>query len=230
MSTIPAAELGHSEFRILFHLCDCHNPSMGCFPSQEYLRATCGVSNGTLNNSLRSLEEKGLIRREKQIDPVTKRQLPTRYVLGFEMAGGGKSAASGGDGSAARTDRRKHQERAKPTPENGDGIQETRLQRAGDGAVSNPDHDPSPTETTTRLQPTGDITCKEPGNNHGAVHSGHSRTLFFTDDERFEAREIADHIGRGGGVRADAVPQRIRQCLVAEKMITGAQADALGIR
>lgn len=104
LATIAPSEMTHGEFRVLFHLCDCHNPSGGCFPKQTYLREHTGLSNGGLNKALSGLEGKGLLRREKARDPNTKRQLPTRYILGFELPdtqpptplnGGGAVSTSG---------------------------------------------------------------------------------------------------------------------------------------
>ncbi|MBC7140383.1 MAG: helix-turn-helix domain-containing protein [Defluviimonas sp.] len=69
---------------VLWHLCDRYNPEHGCFPSQELLAYDCQVSRSGLNNHLRRLEKCGLMRRERRIDPITKRQMSTRYILGFE--------------------------------------------------------------------------------------------------------------------------------------------------
>jgi len=44
----------------------------------------CEISRSTLNDHLGQLEAIGLLRRVPRIDPVTKRQLPTRYILRFE--------------------------------------------------------------------------------------------------------------------------------------------------
>lgn len=85
LATVPPAEMTHGEFRVLFHLCDCHNASMGCFPSQTYLRDHTGLSNGGLNKALGELERKGFLRRERDRDERTRRQKPTRYILGFEL-------------------------------------------------------------------------------------------------------------------------------------------------
>ncbi|MZR15045.1 MarR family transcriptional regulator [Maritimibacter sp. DP07] len=121
LATIPADQLSASEFRVLFHLCDCHNPSHGCFPTQAYLIERAGVSNGTLNTALRSMEDRGLIQRKRRYDDKEKKRLPTRYVLGFERT----------------TDH---------TPNSGDRARPN----------SNLDHDLSPIQDTTYLQPTGD--------------------------------------------------------------------------
>lgn len=142
LAGIAAADLGHSEFRVLFHLCDCHHPANGCFPSQAYLIANSGASNGTVNNVLNSLEAKGLIQRHRTRDGKSKRQKPTRYILGFEI--------------------KKPQE---PTPNSGDGKDRKPTPNSGDGAVSNPEADPSPTQRPSRLQPTGEEPVSKPVNN-----------------------------------------------------------------
>jgi hypothetical protein len=69
---------------VLWHLCDRFNPDYGCFPSQNRLAHDCEISRSTLNDHIGQLEAAGLLRRVPRIDPVTKRQLPTRYILGFE--------------------------------------------------------------------------------------------------------------------------------------------------
>ena len=69
---------------VLWHLCDRFNPDYGCFPSQDRLAHDCEISRSTLNDHLGQLEAVGLLRRVPRLDPVTKRQLPTRYILAFE--------------------------------------------------------------------------------------------------------------------------------------------------
>lgn len=145
LSDIDAGELSNSEFRVLFHLCDCHNPSRGCFPTQAWLIATTGVSNGTLNAVLKSLEEKRLIEREQQFDPDTHRKLPTHYILGFEMS-----------------------DPQEPSPETGDGNSPEPSPEIGDGAISNLTPEPSPISPQSHLQIVGDRTSKEPVKNQNA--------------------------------------------------------------
>ncbi len=127
LSGIPATELGHSEFRVLFHLCDCHNPSAGCFPTQAYLLENSGVSNGTVNNALNALEQKGLIRRNKTWDNKTKRQRPTRYLLGFEFEKDEKPTPEIGDGADSNL-------RGDPSPTE----RASRLQPTGEEPVKKP--------------------------------------------------------------------------------------------
>jgi DNA-binding MarR family transcriptional regulator len=69
---------------VLWHLADCHNPVQGCFPTQDYLASEAEVSRASVNRILTELEQSGIIRREQQVDPDTRRQLPTRYRLAFE--------------------------------------------------------------------------------------------------------------------------------------------------
>jgi hypothetical protein len=69
---------------VLWHLCDRFNPDYGCFPSQVRLAHDCEISRSTLNDHIGQLEAAGLLRRVPRIDPATKRQLPTRYILCFE--------------------------------------------------------------------------------------------------------------------------------------------------
>lgn len=180
LSGIEANLIGSSEFRVLFHLCDCHNPSQGCFPTQAYLLDACGVSNGTLNNALNALQSKGLILRHRAWDGRTKRQKPTRYTLGFEI-------------DATQ----------KPSP------------ITGDGADSSLGGDPSPTSGPTRLQPTGEVTCKEPVNNLRATGARP-----FTSAERYAAKDVVSAISAGTFSRSQFVPARVRQLIIDEEMIT----------
>lgn len=69
---------------VLWHLADRHNPDHGCFPEQARLAADCEMSRSSLNNHLNSLEARGLIRRIRRVDPTSRKQLSTRYILGFE--------------------------------------------------------------------------------------------------------------------------------------------------
>lgn len=71
-------------FRVLAQLADCHNPSQGCFPSQKYLAERCEIARSSVNRHLLELERLGFVKRIASVDPVTHRQLPTRYILAFE--------------------------------------------------------------------------------------------------------------------------------------------------
>lgn len=82
---ISVRGLKPSEFRVLMVLADCHNGrGKGCFPSGEYLREACEMSNGTLYNNLGALEQKGLIQRLTRADKDGKGRSSTAYTFPFE--------------------------------------------------------------------------------------------------------------------------------------------------
>jgi len=69
---------------VLWYLCDRHTTDYGCFPSQLQLAQDAELSRSALNEHLLRLEEASLIRRIIRVDPRTKRQQSTRYLLAFE--------------------------------------------------------------------------------------------------------------------------------------------------
>ncbi|QFT31801.1 hypothetical protein FIV00_15015 [Labrenzia sp. THAF82] len=69
---------------VLWHLADRHNREFGCFPSQALLAHDCEMSRASLNNHLKLLEERGLIRRIQSRNSRTFKQENTRYLLAFE--------------------------------------------------------------------------------------------------------------------------------------------------
>jgi hypothetical protein len=81
---------------VLWFLADRHNPDFGCYPSQEQLAEDCEMSRASVNRHLHELEERGLIRRERRVDPQTRRQMPTRYFLAFEPGFGDGGATDAG--------------------------------------------------------------------------------------------------------------------------------------
>lgn len=103
---------------VLWHLCDRFNPDHGCFPSQTRLAQDCEISRSTLNEHLDRLEAAQLLRRVPRIDPVTRRQIPTRYILGFE------------DGFAPHE--------SKPCPESGHGVLPLGPDPEADSAATDP--------------------------------------------------------------------------------------------
>jgi DNA-binding MarR family transcriptional regulator len=71
-------------WRVLIILADRHNLDHGCFPSQSRIATDAEMSRSSLNVHLDKLERAGLIRRERRIDPTTRRQRSTRYLFSFE--------------------------------------------------------------------------------------------------------------------------------------------------
>lgn len=84
---------------VLWHLADRHNPDHGCFPEQARLAADCEMSRSSLNNHLTALEEKGLIRRIRRVDPTSHKQMSTRYILWFEEEFAQKPCPKSGHGN-----------------------------------------------------------------------------------------------------------------------------------
>lgn len=113
---------------VLLYLADRHNPDYGCFPSQDQLAADCEMSRSGLNNILENLVQMGLIRRERRINPKTRKQMSTRYILGFEP-----------------------EFPQEPCPENGHGNDPEPCPKNGDSRVQNLDTNPvrEPVSTTT---------------------------------------------------------------------------------
>lgn len=121
---------------VLWHLADCHNPSQGCFPSQDYLAQACEMSRASINTHLNILEEAGLIRRETGVDERTKRQRPTRYFLAFEDEEEGEPPVSKSwTRPVSRNQTRAvSRKRAEPCPENG----KSRVQNLDTNPVKEP--------------------------------------------------------------------------------------------
>lgn len=106
-----------AEKLLLLCLADRHNPDLGCFPSQDRLAGDAGMSRASVNDNLARLEARGLIRREQRLDPRTKRQQPTRYILGFEDCFTQEPCPESGHGIAGT----EAEHKAEPCPENGHG-------------------------------------------------------------------------------------------------------------
>jgi hypothetical protein len=96
-------------WRVLAMLADRHNPDNGCFPSQQQVAIDAEMSVSSLNDHLAKLEETGLIRRVRRINSDTRKQMSTRYILGFEPDFPQDPTPKIGDGN-----------RPKPSPKNGD--------------------------------------------------------------------------------------------------------------
>jgi len=157
---------------VLWHLCDRYNPEHGCFPSQELLAYDCQVSRSGLNNHLAHLERCGLMRRERRIDPITKRQMSTRYILGFED--GFTPAPSA---AAARSPADIAPSQKKPCPNSGHGPCSEEPNPNNDlacaalekpcpdfahGAVSRKQADPCPENDPSRVQNLDTNLVREP--------------------------------------------------------------------
>jgi len=150
---------------VLWHLCDRFNPDYGCFPSQDRLAEDCEISRSTLNEHLGQLEAAGLLRRVPRLHPVTKRQMPTRYILGFEPGftphvpdpcpeNGHGSPCGGETGAEPAPFEDEVAAEPEPCPETGHGC--------GDRAVSGFAPDPCPENAKSRVRNPDTNPVREP--------------------------------------------------------------------
>lgn len=71
---------------VLVKLADRHNKdTLQVNPSQIRLAHDCNMSRATLNRHLSDLEEMGLIRRVRRMNPDTMQQMTTFYILGLDF-------------------------------------------------------------------------------------------------------------------------------------------------
>lgn len=147
---------------VLVNLCKRYNPENGCFPSQELLAYDCQVSRSGLNNHLNRLEKSGLMRRQRRIHPITKRQMSSFYTFSFEV--GFTPAPSA---VAARNAANIASSEEKPCPNSGHGPCDEEMIPNNDlacatvekpcpdfahGAVSRKQADPCPENEQSRVQ------------------------------------------------------------------------------
>ena len=102
---------------VLWYLCDRHTTDYGCFPSQLQLAEDAEMSLSALNENLLRLESAGLIRRIRRLDPRTRRQQSTRYLLAFEAEFAQEPTPESGHG----LDPTKEEQEGHPTPHSGHG-------------------------------------------------------------------------------------------------------------
>jgi hypothetical protein len=151
---------------VLWHLCDRFNPDFGCFPSQEQLAHDCEISRSTLNDHLTLLESAGLIRRVQRLNPGTKRQMPTRYILAFEPGFTQDRADQGSEITAISED--KPVDNPHPCP------------KSTHGAVSDFYSDPCPENADSRVRNPDSNLVREPVSKP------------VKEEEDAQAREIVD--------------------------------------
>ncbi|MEM9845003.1 MAG: helix-turn-helix domain-containing protein [Pseudomonadota bacterium] len=208
LAGIEPARMTPGAFRVMFHLCDCHNPSQGCFPSQKYLREMTGLSHSGLNKILGQLEADGLISRHQQVDQQTRKQRPTRYMLAFED--GFKSTAKTASNDPEETPQNGGKNRGEPGPLSGHGPESTF------GPI------PSPLGEQSRVHRGGHKPVKEPVREPRA----RNRRPSTAPDPLIG---WAQKVRRGSGwVKAHITADMARQML-GRKLVQEDQLRALGI-
>lgn len=226
---------------ILVFLADCHNgKTKRCDPKQDTIATKCNVGRATVNRHLDELEARGLIQRIRRANKLTKKQDSTLYRLGcdgpFRPLKNPISDEVGGEKAVSQNETR---DGAKPclssetreTPKlclNSETREsESRVSKTGK-AVSQKTRKPCLNSETQ--------TGKEPEKNLSRTHAQageHARTrrraparegVFFTDDERHEAMQIAKAVRAGRRINPAGVPDRVAACLWVEGHLS---ADAL---
>lgn len=83
---LEQVELKPGPWIVLIKLADRHNKdTLRCDPNQALLASDCNMSRATLNRHLDDLEAAGLLRRVPRLNPQTKKQLSTFYILGLDF-------------------------------------------------------------------------------------------------------------------------------------------------
>ena len=129
----PAAKI------VLWHLADCYNGHTGqCNPRQALLAEMCEMSKSTLNVHLAHLEKRGLIKRHRDINPITKKQRPTHYTLAMDHCETPEFPESG-NRTRPQDVETPTQNVAGPSPETGHGNEQKPSPDFGQSRVRNPD-------------------------------------------------------------------------------------------
>lgn len=179
---------------VLWQLCDRYHPDHGCFPSQETLADDCKMSRASVNRHLDELERLGLIRRIQRSEKKTNRQKSTLYILGFQPEMNVENPSDSED-----------EKPQKP------------CRKLRHGAVSQKTQKPCLKNRESRVSNCDTNLVKEP-----VIERARDPKPFFTDDERFEAGQISEHLRLGRSVRFEAVRRRVLECLIAEKNLKAA--------
>ena len=201
----PAAKI------VLWHLADCHNGHTGqCNPRQSTLADMCEMSRSTLNVHLAELERRGLIRRIVEVDPTSKRQRPTHYILAMDdperSVSENRTRTQDVDPGA--------QDTAEPSPE------------TGHGAVSGKSPEPSPDFGQSRVRNPDTIVNPgiEPGNEPCA--QTRARAVNF-DLEEFLTRFLEVYPRAGNAEKArGALSVALEAGCDPEAILAGARAYA----
>ncbi|VDC31398.1 helix-turn-helix domain-containing protein [Pseudogemmobacter humi] len=220
--------VANSEFRVLFHLCDCHNMSQGCYPTQRFLSAACGLSRSTVNVALARLEEKGLIWRQQSIDERTRRQRPTRYILGFEMTDAQEPCPKTGHGNSSDPC---HSGETRAASEGQDTAAPEPCPISKTRAVSENPQKPCPKNGKSRVRPAGHKPVNKPENKPNARVTREAVAEQDQGDQDTDAvlRMWSEKLRAGGYVPQSALSPMQAQRMVALNLITAEELKSAGI-
>lgn len=199
LASLEAERLSSGGFRVLFHLCDCHNPSNGCYPSQSYLRSATGLSNSGLNKVLATLEADGLISRRQRFERATQRKKTTLYMFAFEK-GFQPALREATDPPVQRVD----------TPLSGVGSNSTKTPF------------PSPLLGQSHLHASGDKPVKEP------VKKTRARGEGQTEYDQ-AAKFWADRVNADKPISSSAIAIKVAHRMLALDLCTPDQLRQIGV-
>jgi DNA-binding HxlR family transcriptional regulator len=103
-------------------------------------------------------------------------------------------------------------------------VSENRTRKTGK-AVSEKQAKPCPKNKQSRVRPFG----HKPELNPKGTMRARKKASFFTFDERSEAKAIAEHVLKGGGVNLEHISVRVRLCLRELKLLTDDQLAKIGL-
>lgn len=198
---------------VLWHLCDRHHPDNGCFPSQETLAHDCEMSRSSVNDHLRMLEGRGLIRRIQRTDRKNRRQISTLYLFAFDFpdgdarpdAGTPDPEPSGGGETGGETGEKPE----KPCPE------------FGHGPVSEKPRKPCPKNSQSRVRNSDTNPVREPLKNQRARSDGDG----LSEIAAFWVEQIK--AGRTAG--SDTIKPAVAEEIRASGLLDDQQLKSAGI-
>lgn len=161
------------------------------------------MARSTVNVALANLEERGLIQRHQSIDERTRRQRPTRYILGFEMG-----------------------EAQEPCPNSGHGKSVNPRPADRTRAVSGKSQNPCPEIGKSRVRAVGHKPVNKPVREPGTAKPDTG----FDDQREVEVLAWwAEKIEAGGFIPQSAISPAQAQKMIGLSMVNAEQLKAVGI-
>ena len=197
---------------VLIQLADRHNKDTGrVSPYQATLAADCNMPRSSINNHLDALEDLGLLRRVQRVNPITKRQLGTFYVLALDFENPPEI-----DCAVSKIETRDAGDQT-------ENIGQSRVQNPDTGAVSKKPQKPCPKNGDSRVRILDSMNLvKEPGK-EPCVAEGPTHTDL--DFSRFVDCFIAEHPRPGDrDLTEDALRKAIEAGVDPEQLIRAAKS------
>ena len=219
LATVPADLTNSTEFRVLFHLCNCHNSKTDlCNPTQALLSKRVGVTRSTVNAALSALEARGLVERHQSVDDA-RRQRPTTYSFAFDRV----FAVSGEQDIPVSG--QSDTERAEPCPKS----TPSRVRSAGHGAVSDLTAEPCPKSAQSRVRPVGHKPVNKSKNNPQAGAPAHEGARDAAPSSVDLPAFWAEKLNTGKFVASSAISAGLAREMLNRNLVTHDRLRAAGI-